>query len=302
MKKATIYFLLFGMNLLPVRGQIISEWNQGGGVVTHMGENTISEDDYAAEGIFSDWNDTVRDFTAYDGNTELDSLPAERKEYRQVKTLRGMTLNLPEIIDENGIDVYLLTTEGITIYLALDEPVYYQEPDDEIVKWIRYYAYEKRKYTATVFRRYKDWEPRIKAYFRSQGVPEELAELCLIESGCTYKALSPAGAYGMWQIMPDTGRSYGMTITGYRDDREDPVLSTQAAARILGSNYRRVGEWTLAAAAYNCGAGRVQKEMNRGRNTWESMKGTLPKETSQYIPALIAMHYVWTYKEKLKLD
>lgn len=267
-----------------------------------MDEGTVQEGDYAATGIFSNWNETINEFQNYDGDKEIDKKFSQPTNTTTYKTLKGMTLRLPTMIDENGIDMYLLTTEGITIYMALDNPVYHQEPDDEIIKWIRYYAYERRKYTASVFRRYAKWEAFIKNNFGKAGVPEELAELCLVESGCTYEALSPAGALGMWQIMPDTGRSYGLAVNSYIDERRDPVKSTLAAARILASNYSRTGDWTLAAAGYNCGAGRILTEIKKGRNTWERMKATLPKETSQYIPALLAMHYVWTYREKLGIE
>ena len=132
-------------------------------------------------------------------------------------------------------------------------------------------------------------------------IQPELSELCLIESGCTYEAESSAGAMGMWQIMPATGRSFGLEVTSFKDDRKDPVLSTQAAAKILLANYHKLGEWTLAAAAYNCGSGRIRAELKRGNQDWEHMKGSLPKETSQYIPSLLAIHYVWTYREQLNL-
>lgn len=303
MKTSEILAALTALCLLPAAAgaqAIINDWTNTNGIVSDMTEGTVQEGDYAADGIFSDWSDTVSDFVNYDGGKDIDEKVAVTGyKYRDIRDLRGRTLNLPTMVDENGIDLFLLTREGITIYLALDNPVYHQEPDDEIIKWIRYYAYERRRYTASVFRRYAKWEAFIKNNFGNAGVPEELAELCLVESGCTYEALSSAGALGMWQIMPDTGRSYGLAVNSYIDERRDPVKSTLAAARILASNYSRTGDWTLAAAGYNCGAGRILTEIKKGRNTWERMKATLPKETSQYIPALLAMHYVWTYREKL---
>lgn len=288
--------------LLPAKAgaQIINDWSNGNGIVSDMTEGTVQEGDYAAEGIFADWSETIQDFVNYDGGSDIDKKVSKtNKEYHDVQMLNGRMLNLPTMIDENGIDLFLLTEEGITIYMALDGPVYHQDPDDEIIKWIRYYAYEKRNYTRNVFRRYAKLEAFIKEQFKIAGVPEELSELCLIESGCTYEALSSAGALGMWQIMPDTARSFGLAVNSYIDERRDPIKSTMAAARILVSNYNKIGDWTLAAAGYNCGAGRILNEIKNGRNTWDRMKLTLPKETAQYIPALLAMHYVWTYKDSL---
>lgn len=104
----------------------------------------------------------------------------------------------------------------------------------------------------------------------------------------------------MWQIMPATGEGWGMTITSVTDDRLDPVKSTQVAAKILAKNFTYTNDWTLAIASYNCGPGRVQK-VQKACNTieWLELKYRLPKETQQYIPALLAIHYVWNYRDKL---
>ena len=291
--------LFLGLSLTAM-AQIDLSWDKRDSIVTNIEEGAITDSDYAASGIIEDWSTLFKEYQAYDGDKQLDSIDDSNPVFNKtVKTLKGLTLNLPYIPDENGTDLYMLTTEGIEIYLALDEPAYHQAPDEDIIKWIRYYAFDKKAYTQKLFNRYKRWESRLKDLFRAYGVPEELTELCLIESGCTYNALSHAGAKGMWQIMPETGRQFGLTINDYVDQREDPVLSTQTAIKILTSNYRRVGDWTLAAAAYNCGAGRILGHIKKGNNSWERMKPYLPKETRQYIPSLIAIHYVWTYKEQL---
>lgn len=292
-----------------LRSQVINDWEDRTGVVSNMEEGTVNEDDYMASGIFSSWDSILKDYSKTK-NTRKSDLEKEIREIRDEDTVHhtttvtdrnGTQYTLPMILAEDGTDMYLLTNEGINIYMVLDAPVYFQEIDDEIVRWIRYYAYTKKRYTKIMFKRYEPWENHIKEHFRSKGVPAELAELCLIESGCTYGARSSAGAVGMWQIMPATGRAYGMRIDGNTDDRLDPVASTLTAAKILLKNYERTGEWTLAAAAYNCGAGRFTSARNRGL-PWSSVKPSLPKETQQYIPGLIAMHYVWTYRRELGLE
>ena len=288
-------------------GQVINTWEKGndGGVVTSVDQGAIGEDDYAAQGIINDWSEILDEFERT--RQENDAIETEIKGLKAVQVETGARnvfigrdgkrYELPTMPSEDGTDMYLLTEEGATIYLAFDAPVYMQDIDDEILDWIRFYAYKRKSYTKRVFTRYKEWEPRIKAYFASEGVPEELAELCLIESGCTYSAKSSVGALGMWQIMPATGRSYGLTVNETRDDRLDPVLSTMTAAKILRRNYERIGEWTLATAAYNCGVGRFKKGQK-----WSEIKARLPKETRQYIPGLIAMHYVWTYRDRLGFE
>lgn len=102
----------------------------------------------------------------------------------------------------------------------------------------------------------------------------------------------------MWQIMPATGRRHGLVIDDTRDDRLDPSLATPAAADILKANYELTGNWTLAAASYNCGPARM-KRTPQGILTWDAVKDKLPEETRHYIPSLIAMHYVWTYRKEL---
>lgn len=290
---------------LPAGAQIINDWSNTGGVVTSVEQGAIQGDEYAAEGIISGWEDVLQEF-------EQEGEEASKAVEGIITTLQakkapdgknvyvgadGRRYELPQMLDENGIDMFLLTEEGMTIYMAFDAAVFFQDIDEDIIRWVRYYAYTKRSYTRRVFERYRDWEPRIKQYFRSVGVPEELAELCLIESGCTYTAKSSAGALGMWQFMPATARAYGLRVDDQIDDRLDPVISTQAAARLLRDNFRKLGEWTIAAAAYNCGAGRF-----RVGQQWTDVRPKLPKETQQYIPGLIAMHYVWTYRDKLGFD
>ena len=296
------------LSCVLLKAQVLNDWQDRTGLVTTMEEGVISEDDYAAQGIFSSWDAILKDFEQ-SGPSDKEELENEIRQIKDTETehrtrlvtdRNGVQYNLPEIIAEDGTDMYLLTNEGINIYMALDAPVYFQEIDEEIIRWVRYYAHRKKSSTKKMFQRYKPWEQNIKQYFLQNGVPTELAELCLIESACTYKALSHAGALGMWQIMPETGRRFGLRIDDTVDERLDPVLSTFAAAKILNANYKRVGEWTLAAAAYNCGAGRILKYSGT-RKYWPHVKPVLPKETQQYISCLIAIHYVWTYRDKLAM-
>ena len=265
-----------------------------GGVITSTSEDAIEGTIGTAEGIIFEWEKTLEDFEEFDGANQIE----EKVNKSSNNTIEFNKLQLPQMLDENGTDLFLLTEDGISIYLAMSAPVYLQDTNKDIIKWIRYYAYHKKKNTKNIFKRYEKWEGFIKETFRNYGIPEELSELCMIESGCTTNALSHAGALGMWQIMPETGRQFGMTINGFLDERKDPIKSTITAAKILRKYYDRIGDWTLAAAAYNCGTARFLKKENIGK-IWPELTEKLPKETQQYIPSLIAIHYVWTYKQKL---
>jgi membrane-bound lytic murein transglycosylase D len=93
--------------------------------------------------------------------------------------------------------------------------------------------------------------------FAREGVPVELTRLPLVESSFNLSATSKVGAAGIWQFMPSTGRIYSMKVNNLVDERRDPLIATEAAARFLKSNYERLGAWPLAITAYNHGPGGV---------------------------------------------
>ncbi|HXF75506.1 MAG TPA: transglycosylase SLT domain-containing protein [Methylomirabilota bacterium] len=106
---------------------------------------------------------------------------------------------------------------------------------------------------------------QMKKIFREEGLPPELAYLPLVESSFNIRARSSAGALGMWQFMPETGKKF-MRIDATVDERRDPLASTRAAARLLKENYRLFGNWPLAITAYNHGT----EGIFRGIKTVES--------------------------------
>ena len=93
--------------------------------------------------------------------------------------------------------------------------------------------------------------------FEREGVPVELTRLPLVESSFNLSATSKVGAAGIWQFMPATGRLYEMKVSNAVDERRDPLIATEAAARFLRSNYEKLGAWPLAITAYNHGPGGV---------------------------------------------
>lgn len=134
-------------------------------------------------------------------------------------------------------------------------------------------------------------------------MPNELRYLPVIESALNPRAVSRAGARGMWQFMFGTARMYDLTMNSFVDERHDPLASTHAAARYLKDLYGIYNDWTLALAAYNCGPGNVNRAIRRtggSRNYWE-IYYYLPRETRGYVPAFIAATYAMTYFREHKL-
>ncbi len=136
--------------------------------------------------------------------------------------------------------------------------------------------------------RVQQLRPIIDPILKQEGVPMELAAVALVESGGQPFALSPKGARGLWQFMPETARRYGLIVTASRDDRTDVGKSTRAAARYLRDLYQRLRDWRLAFAAYNAGEQRIDRALlHAGRASFENIECVLPQETRDYVPAVV---------------
>ncbi len=131
--------------------------------------------------------------------------------------------------------------------------------------------------------------PVVKAAFTAEGVPSSLAWVAEAESGFNPLALSPAGARGLYQLMPATARELGLS-TFFPDDRTDPAKSARASAQMLRRLHTKFGAWPLALAAYNAGEGRVSRLLAaRHANTFAGIADGLPGETRLYVPKVLAL-------------
>ena len=141
--------------------------------------------------------------------------------------------------------------------------------------------------------------PILTPILREEGVPDEVAAVVLIESAGQATALSPKGARGFWQFMPDTARRYGLAVTVDRDERIEVVKSTHAAARYLRDLYQRLGDWRLTFAAYNAGEQVVEQAVTKtGHGDFSGIERALPEETRNYVPAVMhAMELLGTNKQ-----
>jgi membrane-bound lytic murein transglycosylase D len=182
--------------------------------------------------------------------------------------------------------------------IKFDVPI---QMNKQVRAYLVYFSTERKEVIKRYLSRSTRYLPMIKGVFEEYGLPEDMAYLAMIESGFNNKAYSPAAASGMWQFIKGTGLRYGLTIDGYVDERRDPEKATKAAAKYLLDLYKQFGSWYLAAASYNCGEGRVQRELNQSnhKNFWElSANMCLPTETKNYVPQMIAATIIAKNPEK----
>lgn len=141
--------------------------------------------------------------------------------------------------------------------------------------------------TLLAYKRAARWFPMIEDILRSEGVPEDMKYIAVIESGLT-NVVSPAGATGYWQFMKETAIRHGLEVNGEVDERYHVEKSTRAACQYLKNAYARYGDWALAAASYNLGQGGVDKQIDRQKRS-SYFDLLLNEETARYVYRILAM-------------
>ena len=178
-------------------------------------------------------------------------------------------------------------------------PAVIEMPYNKIVRaFIDMYVERKKSLVESMLGMSLYYMPIFEQALDKYGMPMELKYLPIIESALNPTAVSRAGATGLWQFMLDTAKGLGLEINSLVDQRRDPYLSSDAAARYLKQLYNSYGDWSLAIAAYNCGPGNVNKALRRaggGKKDFWEIYPFLPRETRDYIPAFIAANYAMTY-------
>ncbi len=158
-------------------------------------------------------------------------------------------------------------------------------------RWIEYFTGPGRASFARWLGRSGRYVGMFREILEENALPQDLAYLCLIESGFSLKARSRAGAVGPWQFMPGTARMMGLKINFYVDERRNPIKATRAASAYLSQLYEEFGDWHLALAGYNAGERRVIRAMRRsGKRDYWSLARTryLPNETRHYVAKYLA--------------
>jgi len=134
------------------------------------------------------------------------------------------------------------------------------------------------------------WLPMIEARLKANGVPDDFKYLCVAESALQNQ-VSKAGAVGFWQFMSGTALLFGLYIDAEVDERYHAEKATDAACAYLKKAYAKFGNWTSAAASYNCGMGGMENALNtQGESSFYDV--LLPEETMRYIFRIAALKYI----------
>ena len=169
--------------------------------------------------------------------------------------------------------------------------------NSKIKAFINLYLNKKEEQTSRMIGMADYYFPLFETLLDRYELPLELKYLAVVESALNPVARSRAGAVGLWQFMYSTGKLYDLRVTSFTDERKDPVLATHAACRYLRDLYKMYDNWELALAAYNSGPGNVNRAIrySGGKRTYWEIYPYLPRETRGYVPAFIAVNYVYNY-------
>lgn len=145
--------------------------------------------------------------------------------------------------------------------------------------------------TILFFKRANRWFPVIEPILAKNNIPDDFKYLALVESGFE-NVVSPTGATGFWQFMKATGSEYGLEINDEVDERYNVEKATEAACRYLLNSYEKFGSWSLVAASYNAGMGRISSQMERqlATNYWDLL---LNSETERYVFRIAAIKVIF---------
>ena len=231
-------------------------------------------------------------------------LEAQVQAQAAVSSYTESQVNQSSYLDASRISEPLRTLKeslSIESHPAVQQPAFLKEfPADDPHYQNYLTAYSSKggmEWISAIYKRSLPYASYIRERIFYYQLPEELFFLPFIESEFNPMAVSRSGAMGLWQFMKNSIGGYNIHINEWVDERRDFIKATDAALKKLQWNYSYFGDWFLALAAYNCGAGAMDRAIKKGgtKDFWELKKlGLLPKETAHYVPKLLALITVAT--------
>lgn len=206
------------------------------------------------------------------------------------------TFNPDEKVD------YELSTELLKERLKIldSKSAFHIEYNPGLENIIKHYLKNRKKSYERLMALSQYYFPIFEDALAKYNVPLEIKYLAVVESALNPRAVSKAGATGLWQFMYATGKQYNLDITTFTDERSDLLKATEAACQYMVNMYAIFGDWDLVLASYNAGPGNVSKAIRRsgGKQNYWNIRPFLPKETQGYVPAFLATMYVFEFHKE----
>jgi membrane-bound lytic murein transglycosylase D len=235
---------------------------------------------------------------------EIDKESAELEEVRKAEEESHVQEQPPVVSHQPGTGRIALIPELdhdlAQLQAEYDIPI---DVNEAVVGYIRFFQSRlARPHFVKWLGRSHRYMERYRAILKEEGLPADTVFLAMIESGFGNFAYSRARASGPWQFISATGKLFGLKQDFWVDERRDPEKSARAAARYLKQLYKQTGDWRLAWAGYNAGAGRILKAKAKGYDDfWEMAavagRKVLRAETKGYVPKLMAAAIVTKHPE-----
>src|SRR5579875_2054063 len=232
---------------------------------------------------------------ALPGTLSLQQKPGISTPFPFRAPLQDIFKSLPKadtsIVDNNSgsCNSYALNREAYLDSLAFTDPV---PINKQAAAYIKTFLHREGADLFKIKLRCQPYFAIMDDILQKYELPVELKYLAIVESGLQPKAISNAGAAGLWQLMPVTARELGLKITSRYDERKHCYKSTTAAAKYLKALYAELGDWLLVLAAYNGGTAPIYHAIHKSgsRNFWR-LQYYLPLETRLHVKRFIATHY-----------
>jgi membrane-bound lytic murein transglycosylase D len=298
-KATSLTLILFALSMCVTAHPVITD------------NSTRSVQNPQEKGVINTYEDSVK--TRVEGMLNDPVMAGKLVEQSDVADMLDSLVNIKYFrdfyfsTDTNELNIYGFEKGEIpyysdSVYQARIETLDAETPieltyNKTVRNFIELYASKKRELTSRILGLSYLYFPMFEEYLDKYDIPLEMKYLAVVESALNPVAGSRAGAKGLWQFMYGTGKIYGLTVTSLVDDRFDPYKATDAACRHLNDLYDIYGDWMLVMAAYNSGAGNVNKAIRRAggvKNYW-AIWPYLPLETRGYVPSFIAAMYVMNY-------